>query len=61
MYVASRVWPRARMENLPSLYSRAHDGFCQKCFPIAEKEVSALTLLIGMQEQANVIRSSFYF
>ena len=61
MYVASRVErrkevrPRARLENLLSLYSRAHVGFCKRCCPIAEKEVSALKLLIGLQELANVL------
>ena len=63
MYVASRVErykevrPRARIENLSSLYSRAHGGFCKRCCPIAEKEVSALKLLIDSQERANVLRS----
>ena len=52
-----KVRPRARMENLLSLYSRAHVGFCKRCCPIAEKEVSALRLLIGSQERANVLRS----
>ena len=47
----------ARMENLLSLYSRAYVKFCKKCCPIAEKEVSALRLLVGLQEQANVLRS----
>ena len=44
----------ARMENLLSLYSRAYVKFCKRC-PIAEKEVSALRLLVGLQEQANVL------
>ena len=62
MYVASRVErskevrPGARIGNLLSLYSRAHVGFCKRC-PIAEKEVSALKLLIGLQERTNVLRS----
>ena len=51
------VRPRARIENLLSLYSRAHEGLCKRCYPIAEKEVSALKLLIGLQERANVLRS----
>ena len=61
MYVASRVErskevrPWARIENLLSLYSRAHVGFC-RC-PTPEKEVSGLKLLIGLQERANVLRS----
>ena len=38
------------MENLPSFYSGAHDGFCKRFCHIAEKEVSALRLLIGLQE-----------
>ena len=29
------------MENLPSSYLRAHDGFCKRCCPVAEKEISA--------------------
>ena len=29
------------MENLPSLHSRAHDGFCNRCRPIEKEEVSA--------------------
>ena len=37
--------------------SRAHVGFCKRCCPIAEKEVSALRLLIGLQEPANMLRS----
>ena len=59
MYVASRVerrkevGPRARIENL-SLYSDAHIGFCKRCCPMAEKEVSALKLLVGLQERANM-------
>ena len=32
-------------------------GFCKRCCPIAEKEVSALKLLIGLHERANVLRS----
>ena len=40
-----------------SLYSRAHVGFCKRCCPIAEKEVSALRLPIGLQERTNVLRS----
>ena len=51
------VRPRARMENLPSLYSRAHVGFCKRRCSIAEKEVSGLRLLIGLEERANVLRS----
>ena len=51
------VRPRARMENLPSLYSRAHVRFCKRCYPVAEKEVSAIRFLIGLQEPANVLRS----
>ena len=50
-----RPWPR--IENLLSLYSRAHVGFCKRCCPMAEKEVSTLKLLIGLQERANVLRS----
>ena len=38
------------MENLLSLYLRAHVEFCKRRCPIAEKEVSALKLLIGLQE-----------
>ena len=63
MYVASRVErykevrPGARIENLLSLYSRAHVGFCKRRCPIAEKGVSALKLLIGLQERANVLLS----
>ena len=63
MYVALRVErlkevrPRARIENLLSLYSCAHEGFCKRCCPMAEKEVSVLKLLIGLQERANVLRS----
>ena len=45
---------RAKMENLLSLYSRAHVGFSKRCCPMAEKEDSALKLLIGLQERANV-------
>ena len=30
---------------------------CKRCCPIAEKEVSDLRLLIGLQERANVFRS----
>ena len=30
---------------------------CRRCCPTAEKEVSALRLLIGLQERANVLRS----
>ena len=52
-----KVRPQARIENLLSLYSRAHVGFCKRCCPIAEKEVSALKLLVGSQELANVLRS----
>ena len=47
----------ARIENLLSLYSCAHVGFCKRCCPMAEKEVSVLKLLIGLQERANVLRS----
>ena len=43
------------MENLSSLYLRARDGFCKRCCPIAENEFSALRLLIGLQERANVL------
>ena len=45
------------MENLPSLYSGEHIGFCKRCSSIAEKEVSALKLLIGLQEPTNMLRS----
>ena len=31
-----------------------HVGFCKRCRPIAEKEVSVLKLLVGLQERANV-------
>ena len=63
MYVASRVErrkevpPRAKIENLLSLYSCAHVGFCKRCCPMAEKEVSVLKLVIGLQVRANVLRS----
>ena len=43
------------MENLLSLYSHAHVGYCKRYCPIAEKEVSALRLLIGLQERANML------
>ena len=33
-------------------------GFFKRCCPIAEKEVSALRLLIGLQERANVQNQS---
>ena len=49
-----KVRPRARMKNLPSLYSRAHVGFCKRCCPTAEKNVSGF--LIGLQERNNVLR-----
>ena len=39
------------MESLLSLYSRTHVGFCKRCCPMAEEEVSALRLLIGLQER----------
>ena len=52
-----RTTASGRMENLPSLYSRAHVGFCKSCRSIAEKEVSALKFLIGLQERANVFLS----
>ena len=45
------------MENLLSLYSRALVGFSKRCCPIAEKEVSASKLLIGLQERSNVLWS----
>ena len=54
---SKEVRPRAKMENLPSLYSRANVGFCKRCYPITEKEVSDLRLLIGLQERANVLQS----
>ena len=40
-----------RMRNLPLMYSRAHVGFCKRCCPMMEKEVSALRLLIGLQKR----------
>ena len=46
-----------KKENLLPLYSCAHVRFCKRCFPMAEKEVSVLKLLIGLQERANVLRS----
>ena len=45
------------MENLLSLYSHAHEGFCKRCCSIAEKEVSALRLLNGLQEWGKVLGS----
>ena len=45
------------MKNIVSLYSHAHVGFCKRCCHIAEKEVLALRILIGLQERANVLRS----
>ena len=45
------------MDNLPSLYSGARVRIFESCCPIAEKEVSALKLLNGLHERANVLRS----
>ena len=54
------VQPRTRTKNLPSLYSCRHDEFSNRCCPIAEKEVSALRLVIGLQDQANMLRFEKY-
>ena len=43
------------MENLPLLYSRAQDGFCKRCCPIAKKEISDWLARAG--ECASVLRS----
>ena len=32
-------------------------GFCKTFCPVAKKKVSALRLLIGLQERANLLRS----
>ena len=64
MYVASRVErrkevrPRERIENLLSLYSCAHVGFCKRCGPMAEKHVPRTILQKHIsQDQSTLARS----
>ena len=51
------VGPRARTKILPSLYSRAHIGFCKRCRPIARVAISCLFLRFVLIFKSNVLQN----